>query len=1358
MATVFSGKYASGITLTSQGQNPVSVTGTITPSSGIALFGPGGGSNSWTVANSGLIGGSASTGIQLGNNLTYVANGVVTNGTSDRIIGVDIGVNIGGSGTVTNLPGGTIIGSQADGVYFGTIGSGTVINSGVIIGGFAGEYMRGGGLVINNAGATISGITYGVKFHNGTGTIINSGVITGTLDAAVIFYTHSTTDRLIVAPGAVFNGHVCGGTGTMELTSAASAGRLAGFGGSITNFGSLQFDSGSRWTVIGTASGAGFGTIAIGGFTSGDTIDVTGFAAVTESFSSNSLILTDASNNTATLHLQGAFSSGSFRIVPDGTGGTDITIINTFNWIGASADWSIPSDWDRNALPTSIDNAVIANGGSNTVTIGGGESIAVNAVTIGGTDTLAVLGTLTAHSIVDSAVLSFSGNQTLAATPLVLNGTVLVQSGGTLTLGAGETVSVPSGSASFGGSGVLISNGTISDAVPVSVLSIVPLTFANQGTIAATGSTLTIGYDDGRSGGVRGTWTNSGVINLSANAALNLDGVFTTAGLGTINGATNVSLVGTLNNAGATLNVVGTGKELGTVNLTHTGVVSGGTIADATGNGFSFNDGVFSGVTYQGPLNIANSEGLLIVENSLTVVGAGGTGAGTISLTEGNDAQLNFLGSQTIDNATINLNGTDSFSPLTEIDIGGGNGPVLTLGPHLTVNSSVANTQAEISSTSNQDYTSVINQGTIIASAAKGSFVISPDEGFTNQGTIAISNGEDFEIGPGFGNFINAATAAISVSGTSQFEIYYSGVAAQMSNLGTIRLGSGSTLVLASGPFTLGSLGSIVNQGATTVFDGEFDGGNGTIAFGPGSEFNVGLLLGNMRNATVIPNGNFNIEPDNASFQNILFEGPFAVSTAYTNLTINQGVTFTDSSGTLSGTVAVTGQNDTVEFYNQYPVFNSAGQTLNNVTVNIGNASGVDVLEPALSGGTFDIGSEATIVSSVTGALAELDVLGGVTDLQGTIAAIASGGTFLVAGSTFQNDGTIIAGNADHLVVSSAINNGSGTIEISGSAVARLTAAIGATQTLVFSDNTGTLQLTNPSSFGATLVHFHAGNTIDLAGITATTASWQSGALSIFNGTTLLATLAIAGDYSAATFHVGSDGASGSAITVTGTAPCFAAGSRILTPRGYVAVERLREGDMVVTLSGKRERIQWIGYRHVDCTRHINRERALPIRIAAHAFGQDRPKRPLLLSPDHSVFVEGVLIPIKFLVNDSTIRQIEVDVVSYFHIELDRHEVVLAEGLPAETYLETGGRNAFANAGGVMQLHPDFAPDEARVAMIWQSFGYAPLIGNGGEFERTVRMLEMQAAMLGSEATARRKVEGPGRGRDNRMSRLARRA
>jgi hypothetical protein len=54
-----------------------------------------------------------------------------------------------------------------------------------------------------------------------------------------------------------------------------------------------------------------------------------------------------------------------------------------------------------------------------------------------------------------------------------------------------------------------------------------------------------------------------------------------------------------------------------------------------------------------------------------------------------------------------------------------------------------------------------------------------------------------------------------------------------------------------------------------------------------------------------------------------------------------------------------------------------------------------------------------------------------------------------------------------------------------------------------------------------------------------------------------------------------------------------------------------------------------------------------------------------------------------------------------------------------------------------MQLHPDFAPDPARVAMIWQSFGYAPLLGCNGELERTVRMLALQAAMLGGAVKLR---------------------
>ncbi|HEY0225698.1 MAG TPA: Hint domain-containing protein, partial [Mycobacterium sp.] len=206
-----------------------------------------------------------------------------------------------------------------------------------------------------------------------------------------------------------------------------------------------------------------------------------------------------------------------------------------------------------------------------------------------------------------------------------------------------------------------------------------------------------------------------------------------------------------------------------------------------------------------------------------------------------------------------------------------------------------------------------------------------------------------------------------------------------------------------------------------------------------------------------------------------------------------------------------------------------------------------------------------------------------------------------------------------------------------------------------------------------------------------------------------------------------------SVATTAGTdiTPCFAAGTRIATPHGAMPVERLREGDLLLTVSGKSRPIQWIGRRTVDCGRHVSPERVNPIRIAPHAFGENRPTRPLLLSPDHSVFVENVLIPIKHLVNGTTVTQLDVATVTYFHIELPNHDVLLAEGLPAESYLETGGRSAFENGGGAVQLHPDFVPDEARVGMVWQNFGYAALIGTDGQLDRVRGQLACQAVMIG---------------------------
>lgn len=170
---------------------------------------------------------------------------------------------------------------------------------------------------------------------------------------------------------------------------------------------------------------------------------------------------------------------------------------------------------------------------------------------------------------------------------------------------------------------------------------------------------------------------------------------------------------------------------------------------------------------------------------------------------------------------------------------------------------------------------------------------------------------------------------------------------------------------------------------------------------------------------------------------------------------------------------------------------------------------------------------------------------------------------------------------------------------------------------------------------------------------------------------------------------------------------CFAAGTRIATPEGMVAVEALRVGQAVSLLDGASAPIVWIGHRDVACDSHPRPASVQPIRIAAGAFAPGVPARDLFLSPDHAVFTDGVLIPARTLVNDTSVTQVPVARIRYFHIELPAHAAVLAEGLPTESFLDCCGRSAFANGGGVVQAHPDFA------ARRREAEGFAPLVVTG---------------------------------------------
>ena len=60
------------------------------------------------------------------------------------------------------------------------------------------------------------------------------------------------------------------------------------------------------------------------------------------------------------------------------------------------------------------------------------------------------------------------------------------------------------------------------------------------------------------------------------------------------------------------------------------------------------------------------------------------------------------------------------------------------------------------------------------------------------------------------------------------------------------------------------------------------------------------------------------------------------------------------------------------------------------------------------------------------------------------------------------------------------------------------------------------------------------------------------------------------------------------------------------------------------------------------------------------------------MTASHSLLIDGVLVPAEALINGTTITRYEAreyDELEFFHIKLESHDVVYAEGVPAETLL-----------------------------------------------------------------------------------------
>ncbi|HEV8679293.1 MAG TPA: Hint domain-containing protein [Stellaceae bacterium] len=323
---------------------------------------------------------------------------------------------------------------------------------------------------------------------------------------------------------------------------------------------------------------------------------------------------------------------------------------------------------------------------------------------------------------------------------------------------------------------------------------------------------------------------------------------------------------------------------------------------------------------------------------------------------------------------------------------------------------------------------------------------------------------------------------------------------------------------------------------------------------------------------------------------------------------------------------------------------------------------------------------------------------------------------------TLVNEGQINIGSGNALtlgVVPSVASAGlidlqqGGTIDFDG--------AVG-NQTLIFQPPGGTAVIDHPELFSATISGFTATNDIlDLTSIDPTTATVSldpvSERLIVSDASqTVSLQLDTAGEYSGIAWQITADGSGGTEVT-----PCFCRGTQILTEAGEVPVEALAVGDRVKTFSGAMKPICWIGFGRDLVT--AKNPLARPIIVRRGALADEVPRRDLYLTHGHALHFDGVLIPVEHLVNHrSILRDDEARVVEYYHIELADHDVVWADGAPAESYYDAGNRALFHNT------RPGSQPGAARPT-------FAPVLHKGEIVGRVWAALNARAGARGPAGT-----------------------
>lgn len=196
---------------------------------------------------------------------------------------------------------------------------------------------------------------------------------------------------------------------------------------------------------------------------------------------------------------------------------------------------------------------------------------------------------------------------------------------------------------------------------------------------------------------------------------------------------------------------------------------------------------------------------------------------------------------------------------------------------------------------------------------------------------------------------------------------------------------------------------------------------------------------------------------------------------------------------------------------------------------------------------------------------------------------------------------------------------------------------------------------------------------------------------------------------------------------------CFAAGTRIDTPGGPRPVEEIGPGDLVLTLDHGAQPVRWARAKPVPLDNRMRDKRNAPVRIRRGALGAGMPERDLIVSPQHRVLVASkiaerifgapeILVPAKKLIGLSGITRHRKDAqVIYCHLLFDRHEVVWADGAPAESLLPDKG-----TWDGL-----DPADREAVLALTGRALAPArPIVETGAQIKELARRHKKNAKPL----------------------------